>query len=158
MPQWSRICLPMQETWIQSLVQEDPWGKKMATHSSVLAWKIPWTQEPGRLESMESQRVRHCWATEQQQKSVVSKHLWKSALALLEFSLVFMYLIFWKAFFFFFKLNLSSVEETRVRSLDQEDPLEKRMATHSSIIAWRIPWTVHGVAELGRTEWLTPHL
>ena len=39
----------MQETWIQSLGQEDPLGKEMATHSSVLAWRIPWTEEPGGL-------------------------------------------------------------------------------------------------------------
>ena len=49
----------MQETWVQSLVWEDPLEKEMATHSSTPAWKIPWTEEPGRLQSMGSQRVRH---------------------------------------------------------------------------------------------------
>ena len=49
----------VQETWVQSLGWEDPLEKKMATHSSVFAWKIPWTEEPGRLQSMELQRVRH---------------------------------------------------------------------------------------------------
>ena len=49
----------IQETWAQSLGQEDPQEKEMATHSSVLAWRIPWTEEAGRLQSMESQRVRH---------------------------------------------------------------------------------------------------
>ena len=49
----------MWETWVQSLGQEDPLEKEMATHSSILAWKIPWTEEPGRLQSMESQRVGH---------------------------------------------------------------------------------------------------
>ena len=49
----------MLETWIQSLGQEDLLEKEMATHSSVLAWKIPWLEEPGRLQSMGSQRVRH---------------------------------------------------------------------------------------------------
>ena len=44
-----------QETWIQSLGQEDPLKKEMATHSSVLAWRISWTEEPGRLQSMGSQ-------------------------------------------------------------------------------------------------------
>ena len=53
----------MQEVWVQSLSQEDPLEKGMVTHSSVLAWKFPWTEEPGRLQSMESQRVRHGWAT-----------------------------------------------------------------------------------------------
>ena len=57
-------CLPaVQETGVQSLCQEDPLEKKMATHSSILAWKIPWTEEPDRLQSMGSQRVLHNWAT-----------------------------------------------------------------------------------------------
>ena len=49
----------MRETWVQSLGQEDVLEKEMATHSSILAWKIPWTEEPGRLQSMGSQRVGH---------------------------------------------------------------------------------------------------
>ena len=49
----------MQETWVQSLCREDPLEKEMATHSSVLAWRIPWAEEPGRLRSMGSQRVGH---------------------------------------------------------------------------------------------------
>ena len=48
----------MWETRVQSLGQEDPLEKEMATHSSTLAWKIPWTEEPGRLQSMGLQRVR----------------------------------------------------------------------------------------------------
>ena len=48
-----------QETWVQSLGKEDLLEKGMATHSSILAWKIPWTEEPGGLPSMGSQRVRH---------------------------------------------------------------------------------------------------
>ena len=47
------------ETRVQSLGQQDPLEKEMATHSSILAWKIPWTEEPGRLQSMGLQRVRH---------------------------------------------------------------------------------------------------
>ena len=53
----------MHETWVQSLSWEDPLEKEMATHSSILAWKIPWTKEPGRLQSLGSQRVGHDWAT-----------------------------------------------------------------------------------------------
>ena len=53
----------MLETWFLSLGQEDPLEKEMATHSSTLAWKIPWIEEPGRLQSMQSQRVRHDQAT-----------------------------------------------------------------------------------------------
>ena len=49
----------MQETWVQSLGREDPLEKEMATHSSILAWRIPWTEEPGGLQSMGSQRVTH---------------------------------------------------------------------------------------------------
>ena len=49
----------MQETHVQSLGQEDPLEKAMATHSSILAWISPWTLEPGRLQSMGSQRIRH---------------------------------------------------------------------------------------------------
>ena len=49
----------MWKTWVRSLGQEDPLEKEMATHSSILAWKIPWTEEPGRLQSMGSQRVGH---------------------------------------------------------------------------------------------------
>ena len=49
----------MQETWVQSLGQDGPLEKEMATHSSILAWKIPWMKEPGGLKFMGSQRVRH---------------------------------------------------------------------------------------------------
>ena len=49
----------VQETWVQSLGREDPLEKETATHSSILAWKISWTQEPGRLQSLGSQGVRH---------------------------------------------------------------------------------------------------
>ena len=49
----------MQKTWVRSLGWEDPLEKEMAIHSSTIAWKIPWTEEPGRLQSMGSQRVGH---------------------------------------------------------------------------------------------------
>ena len=52
----------MQETRVWFLGQEDPLEKEMAIHSSTLAWKIPWTEEPDRLQSMESQRVGHDWS------------------------------------------------------------------------------------------------
>ena len=54
----------MQETWVQSLDREEPLEKEMATHSSILAWRIPWTEEPGGLQSPGSQRVRHDGAAE----------------------------------------------------------------------------------------------
>ena len=53
----------VRETRVQSLGREDPLEEEMATHSSTLAWKIPWTEEPGRLRSMGSQRVRQDWGT-----------------------------------------------------------------------------------------------
>ena len=49
----------MQETWVQSLGQEDPLEKEMAIHSGILAWRIPWTEESGGLQAMGSQRVGH---------------------------------------------------------------------------------------------------
>ena len=49
----------MRETWVQSLGWEDPLEEGMATHSSVLVWRIPWTEQPGRPPSLGSQRVRH---------------------------------------------------------------------------------------------------
>ena len=50
---------PMRETRVQSLGQEDPLEKEMVTHSNILAWRIPWTEKPGRLQSTGSQRVGH---------------------------------------------------------------------------------------------------
>ena len=61
-----KLSLPMQETWVQSLGQEDSLEKETATHSSILDWEIPWTEEPGRLLSMGRKRVRHDLATKQQ--------------------------------------------------------------------------------------------
>jgi len=55
--------LTMQETWVQSLAREDPLEKEMATYSSILPWKTPWTKEPGGLQSLGSQRVKQNWAT-----------------------------------------------------------------------------------------------
>ena len=62
----------MQEMWFRSLGQRDPLEKEMATLSSLLAWEIPWTEEPGGIQSMGSQRVGHNLATEQQQGLVDS--------------------------------------------------------------------------------------
>ena len=59
------ICLPVQEMQVQSLGGEDPLEEEIAPHSSILAWRIPRTEESGRLQSMGSQRVRHNRVTEQ---------------------------------------------------------------------------------------------
>ena len=65
--QWQRLCLQvqdLQEMQFQFLGPEGPLEKEMATHSSILAWELPWTEEPGGLQSMGLQRVRYDWATE----------------------------------------------------------------------------------------------
>ena len=57
---WAVRCLPaMRETWVRTLGWEDPLEKEIATHSSTLAWKLPWMKEVGRLQTMGSQRVRN---------------------------------------------------------------------------------------------------
>ena len=61
------VQLPVQETqetWVRSLGHKDPLEEEMATHSSILDWRIPWAEEPGGVQSMDSQRVRLDWATE----------------------------------------------------------------------------------------------
>ena len=62
----------MQETWVRSLVWENPLEKGMATHSSILAWRIPRTEKSGRLQSLRSRRVRHDWAA-----NTSSARLWR---------------------------------------------------------------------------------
>ena len=66
---WSRTRLPVQETRVRSLGGEDPLEKDMASHCSILAWRTPWTEEPGRLPSVGSQRVRTetTWHTAQRE-------------------------------------------------------------------------------------------
>ena len=83
---WLRICLPMQESWVQSLVWEDPLEKKMATYSGILAWEIPRIGEPGRLQPMGSQKVKHNLVTGQQlpelhfySSDFIELHMGKSA-------------------------------------------------------------------------------
>ena len=108
----------MRETQVSSLGWEDPLEKEMATHSSVLAWRIPWTEEPGGLRSIESQRIGH--------DRVNNIHAYINYKGLLCGSAV---------------TNPPAIQETRVRSLGQEYLPEEGMTTHSSILTWRIPWT-----------------
>ena len=68
----------MQQTRVRSLGREDPLEKDMAPHSSTLAWRIPWIEEPGRLQSMGSRRVRHDWATSLSR--TVSEEFWTGTL------------------------------------------------------------------------------
>ena len=71
------------ETWVQSLGWEHPLEKEMATHSSILAWRIPWTEEPGGLQSVGLQRVGHDWVTSFSSKFQVYSILWLTIVTLL---------------------------------------------------------------------------
>ena len=64
----------MHETGVRSLSQEDPLEKEMAPHSSILAWRVPWTEEPGRLQSVGSQKVRHDRMTNTHTHSMLNPH------------------------------------------------------------------------------------
>ena len=165
----------------------------MAPHSSTLAWKIPWTEEPGRLQSMGSLGVGHDGATSlslftfmhwrrkwqptpvflpgesQGQGSLVGCRLWgRTESDTTEVTQQQQQqqhtFIHWVSLVVQWVRNLLAMQETRVRSLGWEDPLEKEMATHSSILAWRIPWTEEpdglqsmGMQELDRTQQLNHH-
>ena len=136
----------------------------MATHSSTLAWKIPWTEKPGRLQSMGSQRVWHDWATslslftfmhwrrKWQPTSVLLLpsmgldrvgHDWHdlAAAAAAGEGIGYPLQYFWASLIAQMIKNLLAMWETWVPSPGWEDPLEKRMATYSCILAWRSPWT-----------------
>ena len=144
----------MQETWVRSLGREDPLEKEMVNHSSILAWRIPWTEKPGRLQSMGSQRVGHDWATSPSPLYIgkeVCMH-------------IYIYLFIYRASLVAQKVkNLPAMQETQVQPLSQEDPLEKGMATHSSILACRISWTEDpgGLQSMEsqrvRHDWSTKH-
>ena len=69
----------IQETWVQSLGREDPLEKEMATHSSIHAWRIPWTEEPHGLQSMASQKVGHDWGANTHTHIHTHTHLWMSS-------------------------------------------------------------------------------
>ena len=142
----------MQETQVQSLGLEDALEKEIVTHSSILAWEIPWTEEPGGLQTMGLQRVGHGLVTKQQQhfgdvvfpKSSVGKESTCNAGDPgsipgserypgegigypLQYS--------WASLVAQLVKNLPAMWETWLRSLGWEDPLEKGKATHSSILA-----------------------
>ena len=140
----------------------------MASHSSTLAWKIPWTDEPGRLQSMGSQRVGQDWAT-----PLFFPYWWPSrwfdglcwqhpqACLLVNFGPI-CYCI--ASLVAQTVKHLPATRETWVRSLGREDPLEEEMATHSNILAWEIPWTEESDSlwSMGlqrvRHNWATDHI
>ena len=132
----------MQETRFQFLGWEDLLQKGKATHYGILAQRIPWREEPGELQSMGLQRVRHDWAT----NTFTSLRLEKAqADRLTSFMSVYQQRFIEHLMAQLVK-NPPGMRETWVQSLGWEDLLEKRKATHSSILAWRTLWTiVHGV-------------
>ena len=102
-----------------SLRWEDPLEEEMTTNSSILAWRTPWTEEPGGLQFIVSHRVGHDWSSWACTHDCFAN----------EYSVAQMV------------KNPPVMQKTWVWSLGGEDPVEKGMATYSSILAWRIPWT-----------------
>ena len=111
---WLRICIEGDLGLIPGLERSPGEGNGYPVH--IFAWRIPWTEEPGGLQSMGLQRVRQGWVT--------------NTFTVGGISLVAQTV-----------KNLLAMWETWIWSWDQKDPLEKGMDTHSSILAWRIPWT-----------------
>ena len=102
----------------------------MATHSSILAWRIPGMGEPGGLPSLGSHRVRHDWRDLAAAAAVLGTLLIWREIGKFRTSLLAQTV-----------KRLPTTWETWVWSLGWEDPLEKEMATHSRTVAWKIPWT-----------------
>ena len=136
----------------------------MATHSNVLAWRIPGTGEPVGLPSMGSHRVGHDWSDlaaaaaaavlfvktlwavphviEGNTKTLIFKKFYNLATFLFNFKRNTWELpLLWASLVAQMVNNPPAVQETQIQSLGREDPLEKATATYSSILAWRISWT-----------------
>ena len=148
----------MRETWVRFLGQEDPLEKEMAIHSSTLAWKIPWMEEPDRLQSMGSQRVRHDFTfTFPPIKMLLDPPRTHHHRCLLKDLILSQVSSFFSLFVPFYEAkdadSLSHCNKTFLLMAPSSyhpsqpilpasnslTPLEKKMATHSSILAWRIP-------------------
>ena len=115
----------MQHTQVRSLGREDSLEKEMATHSRILAWEIPWTEEPGGLQSMGSQKSRTQLSDGNNNNGYIRCFMGKLVAQTVK------------------RLpTMPTTWETWVQSLGREDLLEKEMATNSSILAWKIPWMV----------------
>jgi len=142
----------MLETRVRSLGREVPLEKEMATHSSILAWKIPWVEEPSRLQSTGLQRVGHNWATSLHFNLRFQGQFIPISLRPI-LRIVATYVIAVSLVAQMVK-NLPAMQETWMHSLGWEDPLEEEMATHSSVLAWRIPGkgSLVGCHLRGRTE------
>ena len=139
----------MWEAWVRSLGQEDPLEKEMATHSSILAWRIPWTEEPGGLQSMGSQRVGRTRLSNFTVYRLLTRYLSKERIqSFLSHPLIILFSSLlknlegsWASLVAQRVKHPSAMQETWVQSLGREHPLEKDMATHSSTLDWKIPWT-----------------
>ena len=157
----------------------------MAPHSSTLAWKIPWMEEPGRLQSMGSLRVRHDWATSRSLSCIGEGNgnplqcsclenprdggaWWATVygVAQSQTRLKWLSSSIYNIIYLVAQVvkNLPAMQETQVWFLVWEDPVKKEMATHSSLLAWRIPWMEEpgriqstGSQESDTTERLTQH-
>ena len=155
------------QTWLSDFTltfQFQALEKEMATHSSILAWRIPGTGEPVGLLSLGSHRVRHDWsdlAAAAAAAVLFVKTLWAVPHVIEgnKKTLIFKKFYDLATFLFNFKRNTwelpllcaslvaqmvknpPAMQETQIQSLGREDPLEKGMATYSSILAWRISWT-----------------
>ena len=120
----------------------------MATYSNILAWEIPWTEEHGGLQSMGSEKVRDL-ATKESACNAGDPNLIPGlgrSTGEIGYSLQYS----WASLLAQTVKNPSAMLETWIQSLGWKDPLEKGMATHSSILAWRIPWT----EEPGRLQFM----
>ena len=95
---WKRICLPMQEMLVQSLGSEDPLEKEMVTHSNILTWDIPWTEEPGRLQSMGPQKCQTWLATKQQEMIYKLTGITRLVLNIIESHVTFFFLSYFSKF------------------------------------------------------------
>ena len=115
----------MQETWIQSLSQEDSQEKEMATHSRTLAWRTPWTEEPGGL-----------WSTGCQELKQLGMHTCLYVCVCVSWIFKHFGTRIHKTFF-----NVNTGEGNGDTKHFLMLTLEKEMATHSSTLAWKIPWT-----------------
>ena len=133
----------MRETWVCTLGWEDPLEKEMAIHSSTLAWKIPWTEEPGRLQSMGSQRVGHEWAAEHTQLRI---NMGSSEFCFCKFAWNLRIVFLFSPFPHYQHLSVTDSNNafkiTSLLEVNFNIPflMEKEMATHSSTLAWKIRW------------------
>ena len=142
----------MRETWVQPLGQEDPLEKEMATHSSILAWRIPWAEEPGGLQSTGSQRVGHNWVTSLSFFLSFFTHLRNFGPK--HYTYTIGLIATWVLGFQKMARNLSAPAVTNWGLSPEE-----AMASHSSILAREIPWAEEpgGLQSTGsqrvRQEW-----